>query len=36
MGTIEKMFIALGTVNRITAWFDAAERESARLALERA
>ena len=36
MGTIEKMFIALGTVNRIPAWFDAAERESARLALERA
>ena len=36
MGTIEKMFIALGTVNHITARFDESERESARIALDRA
>ena len=36
MGTIEKMFIALGTVNQITAHFDESGRETARLALEKA
>ena len=36
MGTIEKMFIALGTVNQITAWFEESEREKARLALDKA
>ena len=36
MGSIEKMFIALGTVNCITARFDEPQRESARQALDRA
>ena len=36
MGSIEKMFIALGTVNCITARFDEPDRESVRLALDRA
>lgn len=36
MGTIEKMFIALGTVNQITAWFDEPERETARIAVDKA
>ena len=36
MGTIEKMFIALGTVNRITARFDGSQRDTARLALDTA
>ena len=36
MGTIEKMFIALGTVNCITARFDEPQRESAQKALDRA
>lgn len=34
MGTMEKMFSALGTVNRITVWFAPEQRESAREALE--
>lgn len=36
MGSIEKMFIALGTVNCITARFEDSQRESARIALDRA
>ena len=36
MGTIEKIFTALGTVNQITARFDTSGRESARLALDAA
>ena len=36
MGTIEKIFIALGTVNRMTARFDESERETVRLALDKA
>lgn len=36
MGTIEKIFVALGTVNCMTAHFDESKRESARMALDRA
>ncbi len=36
MGTIEKMFSALGTVNRITARFGESQREAAREALDSA
>ncbi len=36
MGTMEKMFIAFGTVNHITVDFTPSERETVRQALERA
>ena len=36
MGSIEKIFIALGTVNRITARFDGDQRDLAREALDKA
>lgn len=36
MGSIEKMFVALGTVNQITASFDESQSEAARAALDSA